>query len=150
MNRQDLMLEAGLDEMAALMTRFTAGDGINPTAIRNMTLLRAARPNERVHAVQQPSLCLIAQGAKRAMLGEELYLYDRARYLVASVDLPISGQVVEATPEKPYLCFKLELDPKEIASLLLQADFPASTEGRPARGLFLSKTSLRWWRRSCA
>jgi AraC-like DNA-binding protein len=41
-------------------------------------------------------------------------------YLVASVDLPVIGQVVDASPEHPYLCFRMTLDPAVIGDLLLQ------------------------------
>jgi len=38
--------------------------------------------------------------AKEALLGEETYQYGAAQYLVVSVDLPLSGFVVEATTDK--------------------------------------------------
>ena len=141
MTTQDLRLEAGLDEMSGLITRFTAGEGAHETALAGVTLHRASAPRPRVHGVQNPCICVIAQGAKRVMLGEEVYIYDRARYLVASVDLPASGQVIEASAEKPYLAIKIDVDPHEIAALLLEAAPPRSAEAIPARGLFVSKTS---------
>jgi AraC-like DNA-binding protein len=135
----------GLDEMAALMTRFTKTDGIHPTSIARLSLARSSRTGDRIPALYPPSLCVIAQGCKAVMLGDERYVYDRSRFLVASVDLPAVGQVIEATPEKPYLCFMLELDQKEVASILLDADaegsVPARAEQATARGLFLTQAS---------
>jgi AraC-like DNA-binding protein len=135
----------GLEEMTTLMTRFTSGDGIHPTAIARLSLARFARPGEPVPAVYPPSLCVIAQGSKVVMLNDERYAYDRSRFLVASVDLPMTGQVTEAAPDKPYLCFMLEVEPKEIASLLLDTDeerrTPGRTETATARGVFLSQAS---------
>ena len=136
---------AGLDEMVVLMTRFTSGDGIHPTAIPRLSLARTGRAGESVPALYPPSLCVIAQGSKVVMLGDERYVYDRSRFLVASVDLPMTGQVVEAAPKMPYLCFMLELEPKEVASMLLDADaalgVPARAERATARGLFVSQAS---------
>jgi AraC-like DNA-binding protein len=141
MTTQDLRLEAALAEMAALITRFTAGgDGSHGTRVTGLTLHRASEPRPRVHGVQNPCVCVIAQGAKRVMLGDDVYLYDRAHYLAAAMDLPVSGQVVEATPEKPYLSLKLDVDPHEIAALLLEAP-PPSGETAPTRGLFVSLSS---------
>ena len=139
----------GLDEMTALMTRFTSGDGIHPTAVARLSLARWGRPGERMPAVYPPCLCVIAQGSKVLMLGDERYVYDRSRFIVASVALPLTGQVIEATPDKPYLCFMLELEPKAVASLLLDADAdadatgsaPPRTEKGTARGLFLNQAS---------
>jgi AraC-like DNA-binding protein len=140
MTTQDLRLESALAEMAALITRFTDGvEGARSTAVRGLGLYRASAPTQRLHGVHNPCVCVIAQGAKRVMLGDEVYLYDRARYLAASVDLPVSGQVIEASPEKPYLALKLDVAPQEIAALLLEAPPPQSGDAAPTRGLFLSR-----------
>jgi AraC-like DNA-binding protein len=142
---------SGLDEMASLMTRFTSGDGIHPTAIDRLSLARWAQPGEPVPSLYPPSLCVIAQGSKVVMLRDERYVYDRSRFIVASVALPMTGQVIEATPDKPYLCFMLEVVPKDIASLVLEVDADADanakrsaasrTERGTARGVFLSQAS---------
>jgi AraC-like DNA-binding protein len=144
--KQAPIAASGLDEMAGLMTRFASGDGIHPTAIARLSLARFGHPGEPVPAVYPPCLCVIAQGSKVLMLGDERYVYDRSRFIVASVDLPLTGQVIEAVPDKPYLCVMLELEPKDIASLLLEVDADAAgpTSARTettGRGLFLSQAS---------
>ena len=139
MTTQDLRLETALGEMAARIARFTDGvEGLRPTAVRTLTLSRASAPTQIHHGVHNPCVCVIAQGAKRVMLGDEVYIYDRARYLAASVDLPVSGQVIEATPQKPYLGLKLDVAPQEIAALLLEAPPPQSSDTASTRGLFVS------------
>ena len=95
-----------------------------------------------MHGVHNPCIAVIAQGAKRIYLGEEVFHYDRARYLVGSVGLPVAGQVVEASADKPYLSFKLDVDPREVASLLLEAPISMSEETAPARGLYISRVGL--------
>ncbi|RYE28641.1 MAG: AraC family transcriptional regulator, partial [Hyphomicrobiales bacterium] len=52
--------------------------------------------------------------------------------LVVSLDLPVIGQVIEATPQEPYLCVKLELDPAAIGALMLEA--PPLTEPELSSG----------------
>jgi len=37
------------------------------------------------------------------MLGDSVYRYDPAHYLLATVGLPVVGQVLEASAERPYL-----------------------------------------------
>ncbi len=140
MKTQDLRLESALAEMAALITRFTDGvEGSRSTAVRGLGLNRVSTPTQRLHGVHNPCVCVIAQGAKRVMLGDEVYLYDRAHYLAASVDLPVSGQVIEASPEKPYLGLKLDVAPQEIAALLLESPPPQSSDAASTRGLFVSR-----------
>lgn len=140
MKKEDVTASRCLDEIAALMTRYTDGDGIHSTRLSRVTLLRAGQRNELMPAVYEPSMCLIAQGSKRVILGDEVFVYDRARYLVASVDLPVVGEVLEATPEHPYLCVQLRLDPREIAAMLLDADLPPPAAA-PARALYLAQTT---------
>jgi AraC-like DNA-binding protein len=129
-----------LDQIVGLMTRYTDRDGVHPTQLKRVTLLRAGQRNELMPTVYEPSLCLIAQGSKRVMLGDDVFVYDRARYLVASVDLPVVGEVLEATPERPYLCIALRLEAKEIAAMVLEADLPPPAAA-PARALYLSQTT---------
>jgi AraC-like DNA-binding protein len=85
-------------------------------------------------------LALIAQGKKRLALGERVYEYGVGQYLVASLDLPVTGQFVDASPDEPALGFGLLLDPATIADLLLQAGPGSVPDGRgtPPSGLAVS------------
>jgi AraC-like DNA-binding protein len=128
-------------ELAALMGRMVTRDGVHATAIERVSLLRISQRNDPAPVVHAPAMCVIAQGAKQVMLADEVYLYDASRYLVVSVDLPVTAQVVQATPDTPYLCFRLDLDAGEIADLLLQSSVPAPGPQRASRGLYLSEAS---------
>jgi AraC-like DNA-binding protein len=66
------------------------------------------------------AVCVVAQGRKQVLSGGSVLVYDALNYVVASVDLPVIGQVVEASPEAPYLSFRMTLDPAVIGDLLLQ------------------------------
>ncbi len=85
--------------------------------------------------VYEPSLCLVAQGRKQAVLAGRTFVYDPARYLIVSVELPVVGHVTEATPDKPYLCLALHFDPVVLGDLAMQV--PASETPAPALGLTL-------------
>lgn len=67
-------------------------------------------------------MALVAQGAKRLALGDRVYEYYPGQYLVASVDLPVTGRFLDASAEHPALGFGLVLDPMAVAELLLQAE----------------------------
>ena len=135
-------LAAQLQELIWRIERFAKTDGFTETPIKGLRLIRASQPSTATHTVYEPSLCLIAQGNKQAALGNEIYRYDPAHYLVAAVDIPVIGQVMNATPEKPYLCFNLIFSPQDIQELLLAGNkagapgFP--TRLTPKRGLFVS------------
>ncbi|MGH6782468.1 MAG: AraC family transcriptional regulator, partial [Sphingomonadaceae bacterium] len=126
-------------ELAALIERFTPGDGVHATAIGPLNLIRSDTPTQPLPVLYQPSLCILAQGRKEVRLGDEHYFYDPLHYLVVSVTLPLSGQVVEASPEQPFLCIRLDIDPAQITSLIADAG-PIGVPSRPAgRGLYVER-----------
>jgi AraC-like DNA-binding protein len=130
------------DELIDLVKAFAPGDGLHETAIRPLQLIRASAPAQRLPAVYEPGVCVVVQGRKHAMLGSELLVYDALNYLVISVTMLPQGQIIEASPDKPYLCVRLNVDPRELSSLLLEAgpaEPAAVADG--GRGLRVSRVS---------
>lgn len=128
-------------ELTARLDKLTGTDGNHQMAVPELTLHRLSAPAPPVHGVLRPTFCITAQGGKLAVLGEEVHVHDPARYLLLSVDLPLTVQIVEASPEDPYLGLCLDIDPRQIRALLLEmapsgTDEPAAT----TRGLSLSRT----------
>lgn len=80
----------------------------------------AHRPTEAVHHVLEPTFVVVAQGAKRAVLGDEVFDYREGQFLVVGVELPIAGCVTQASPERPFLGAGLTLRGATISSLLLE------------------------------
>lgn len=111
------MIEPG--ELAALIERYAPVDGMYDICGK-ASVVRVSQPSEPTHGVFGAAVCVVAQGRKQVLSGGAELVYDAMNYLVASVDLPVIGQVVEASPEQPYLCFKMTLDPAVIGDLLLQ------------------------------
>ncbi|MFS0673252.1 AraC family transcriptional regulator N-terminal domain-containing protein [Ornithinibacillus sp. 179-J 7C1 HS] len=121
-------------ELVELIERFVKSDGTHETTIPGLSIVRTSRVSEPIHSVYEPSLCVVAQGSKMVILGEESYKYDSASYLTASVHLPITGQVINASLEKPYLCINLQLDMKKVFEVI-QLSNPAISKRLSGRGL---------------
>ncbi|RDZ26700.1 AraC family transcriptional regulator [Lysobacter silvisoli] len=116
-------------ELAERIARLTPSDGVHDTAVNSLQLIRMSAPTPCQPTLYEPRLCIVAQGSKVAMLAGETYRYDPLNYLVVSVTLPMIGQVIEATPEQPYLCLRLDIDPEQIAALILEAGPRAPSPG---------------------
>lgn len=117
-------------ELVDRIARLTPGDGVHATAVQPLHLIRMSAPTECSPSVYEPRLCVVAQGRKVVTLSDCTYHYDPLNYLVVSVTLPMIGQVVEATPDKPYLCLRIDIDPAQIASLIVDAGAsPALDQG---------------------
>lgn len=104
-----------MSELCTLLSRHCPS-GITATGIPRLVLSRSQTTTEMSAANYYPLLCVVAQGRKRIFLGKEEFIYDPSTYLIASVDLPVTGQVIEA----PCLGVTLALDPKLLAALLLE------------------------------
>jgi AraC-like DNA-binding protein len=124
-----LRSDALLAELRELIVRHARPD--ETTAIEGVLLSAAERPGEPRASTSGTVTAVIAQGAKRLAIGERVYEYGPGQYLVASVDLPITGHYTRASTEEPALGFGLILRPSAIASLLLERDGPAAS--RPPR-----------------
>jgi AraC-like DNA-binding protein len=129
-------------ELAALIDRLTVIDGAHQTAIPRLMLGRASQMQHPVHAIHEPAFCVLAQGSKRVLLGDEVYVYDSSQYLVVAQNLPVSGQVVDATPEAPYLGLRLSFDVKDIAALALELKLGKTLQKQESqRGIFTGELS---------
>lgn len=68
----------------------------------------------------EPSVVLVVQGAKRMLVGDSALAYDSERFLVASLEIPASSEVVEASPERPCLGLVLKLDLRLLVEIVAQ------------------------------
>lgn len=126
------------EELAQVIERFAKQDGTHETLIPGLRFIHSSRVSEPVYSVYEPSLCVVAQGAKLVMLGQESYRYDPNSYLVASVHLPITGQVVEAAPKMPYLSLQLQFDMNQILEVIQASVTVESPKRESGRGLFIN------------
>ena len=117
-------LRENREEMVELIGRALPNDGVLDS-LPGLRLARSSRTTLPVSAIFEPALCFVAQGAKQAVLGSEPFIYNPGNYLVYTVDLPLTVQVIEATPETPYLGFRLNFDPTLVASVLLESGIEA-------------------------
>src|ERR1700737_3207138 len=98
-----------LDELRELLERHARPD--LATAIDGVRICKADPAASPQSSMSGTVLAVIARGGKRLALGERVYEYGAGQYLVASVDLPVTGQVIDAAPGHPTLSFGMTLEP---------------------------------------
>jgi len=113
-------MQSNREELAERMARVLPRDGLLEP-FPGFFLVRSSRLTEPVLFVHEPAFCFVAQGGKRALVGEEVFRYDPGHYLIFTVDLPVVFQVEEASEERPYLGLRLDLDPALVASVMMEA-----------------------------
>ncbi|MFE0530786.1 AraC family transcriptional regulator N-terminal domain-containing protein [Micromonospora parva] len=122
-----------LHELRTLLARHARPDMSTP--IEGVLISKVDQQTGPTTSMSGTVLALIAQGAKRMALGDRVYEYRAGQYLVASVDLPVTGRFTQASADSPALGFGLVLHPATVAELLLQAapgDLPPLSGGTPS------------------
>ena len=104
--------------MVELLLQLTDRDGVHPTSIDCVRLLRGSESHPRRPVMYEPSIVIVCQGRKRGFLGDQVFIYDAQQYLVLSVPLPFECET-EATPEKPILAISIRVDLTVVAELLM-------------------------------
>jgi len=94
------------------------------TPIPNLMFFRRENPSQPNFCLIEPSVVLVVQGVKEMVIGGEAYPYNTSRFLITSLDLPATSQVIEASPEKPCLGLALKLDIRMLADLIAQGSVP--------------------------
>lgn len=110
------------------------------TAIDDVLISRISRPAPMEPSMTGAVLAVVAQGTKRLALGDRVFEYGAGQYLVASVDMPVTGRWLGVDPARPALGAGLILRPALVAELLLQAGSPPPVPGTPS-GLAVSDAS---------
>ncbi len=117
-----------LDELRTLIIRHAAG-GVKRSILDGVSIAVADAPTQPMGGFAEPSLAVVGQGVKRTVLNGRAYDYHAGQYLVVSVDLPVTGHVVQASADEPFVVFSMALKPAMIATLLLET---SSTGRAPA------------------
>ncbi len=132
-----LRADAGRQELVAMVARHTGErlEGSMTTAVAGLHLHRMTCYAGPLHSIQNPILSVIAQGAKRLLVGDDAYEYDPFHYLVSSVDLPVVGKVRMESSAAPYLGLRLDLDVEEIGALIRDQNLPPPGPGEASRGV---------------
>jgi len=135
-------LEVAREALGASIARWTdQGDHIE-TAVPGLALWRRTQPTQPASGMYEPSICLIAQGAKRVLLGDDTYVYDVHHFLITSVDLPTVWQIIDASREKPCLGLVLKLDLREISQLMVDSHLPPPPAQQSSRGMATGEVTL--------
>lgn len=135
-------LDRTLSIFADSLARLTDGKEQVDTEVPGLSIFRRGEVTDLTSAIYEPSLCMVATGAKRVILGDDEFVYDTRNYLITSVHLPTIVQVVEGSPEKPFLAVRLKLDLRQAAQMMVRGDLPAPRAQQSNRGMATGVVSV--------
>ncbi|EDM57210.1 TPA: AraC family transcriptional regulator N-terminal domain-containing protein [Vibrio parahaemolyticus] len=128
-------------KLAKLIDRWTGDANQYDTPISGLRFSRWTTPTPPTSYTHNPSICLIAQGRKRVLLGEESFIYDANHFLISSIDLPIIANIIEASEEQPYLGLIMELDLTEISQLIVDGELAFIQSKEAQKGIAVGELS---------
>ena len=135
MNSKNNSVLSPLKSIGNIIARLAGSGETKTTAVPGLSIFRWDQPTEPVSGLYEPSVCMVMQGAKRVTLGDDTYVYDAAHYLITSVHLPATYQVLKASPAKPFLGLSLTLDLQEVSQLMANSLLPPPRSQQSDRGM---------------
>ncbi|APB71140.1 AraC family transcriptional regulator [Paenibacillus polymyxa] len=126
-------------ELTGLIERHSLQNSTKETAIPSLFFYQHSSITEPAYRVYKPSFCVVVQGLKEILLAQERFEYGPSNYLIASMNLPVIGQIIKASADSPYLSLKLEFTQNQILEVLNDCDIKVTSKDNAKRALFVGR-----------
>lgn len=131
-----------LSSLGESIARWTNGKERIDTPVPGLSLFKRYEPTEPMSGMYEPGICIIAQGEKRVLLGNETYVYNASHYLITAVHLPTIAEVTSASQDKPYLGLRLKFNLHELSQLMADSKLPPPRVQQSPRGIATGEVTL--------
>jgi AraC-like DNA-binding protein len=108
-------------------------DGVAPTVIPGLTVLRETMPTALQYAISKPLVALVLQGSKRVTMGRSTFDFGAGESLLITTDVPTVSQITRASVAMPYYSLVIDLDPAVIEGLVVEMRPAPFAAGTPVR-----------------
>jgi AraC-like DNA-binding protein len=126
-------------ELTGLIERHSLQNSAKETTIPSLFFYQHSSITEPAYRVYKPSFCVVVQGLKEILLAQERFEYGPSNYLIASMNLPVIGQIIKASTDSPYLSLKLEFTQNQILEVLNDCDIKVTSKDNAKRALFVGR-----------
>jgi AraC-like DNA-binding protein len=110
------------EELIAMIQAKKSEEGSIKTAISSLSFFTSTTTTECQPVIYEPSLCLVLQGSKTLLLGDEHYSYDDSGYVLASIHMPTRVRIMDASKERPYVSIKLTFTMEDIFEVMKEME----------------------------
>lgn len=128
-----------LDEICALAIRHA---GVKHPGMPRLSIYRVTEPTELNALVYNPVAFIVLQGTKRSIIGDQVFSYGPGQTMVVAAEITAMGQIIEASPEKPFLAISLDLDPAVIMNVVLYLSETPELQMQPGFAFSMANAEL--------
>jgi len=130
------------EELAQAFMRFAPHEGFNNSPIPSVQCIKYSSPSRLVNNRWRAAVCIVLQGTKELVLGREIYRSQVPHTIVSPLDLPVTSRVSLATPQRPFLCLRLDFDSVLMDEMASQLDLAAAPpQEAPLLALFVREAT---------
>ncbi|WP_201542756.1 AraC family transcriptional regulator [Psychrobacter faecalis] len=88
------------------------------SAVSGLFFYCADKPSKAVSYIQEPSICIVLQGAREIYLGADCQRFDKSNLMFCPVNIPLSMHIRHATVEHPVIVLSMKLNLVMISEVL--------------------------------
>lgn len=123
--------------LARRIEEFLGDDIERMTSLPGLSFAKVQEPTLPGSYLYEPSISMIIRGRKRVKLGTTTYIYNESRFLLTAVNLPTVTEVLDASPEAPYVSLLMRLDLQTARQVMADVD-SSGIEGGPVTGIAMA------------
>ena len=88
--------------------------------INGLVMLHSDHPFSYESVIQEPSICIVIRGEREVQLGEQCYLFNRQHFMFCPVNVPMRGDIFQATENEPFVMLSMKIDLQAVNKILLE------------------------------
>lgn len=131
--QEALMSTTLLEVVRGYLDQHADANGLAQTPIPGLTIIRTLQPSGLDYAITRPLACLVLQGGKQVMMGARTFTFSAGDSLLITADVPTVSQIIDASPEAPYISLVIDLDPALLTELMEEMKAAPSADEAPIK-----------------
>jgi AraC-like DNA-binding protein len=120
-----------LEKLVGLLEQHASQEGIQMTGFENLGTFKSSTTEVRSQSYYEPAVVIVGQGKKRCYIGNKTYDYGTGNFLILFLPMPMEVEIIEASPDKPFLAAGIRIDLGRLADVLLRIERAEGAAAKP-------------------
>lgn len=123
-----------LEQLLSFIEQYSPQDGVNFTHVEGIGTFKASTTQDRAPFFEVAAIVIVGQGMKKCYIGDTEYESSPGNAQVMFFPMPVDLEIVEASPEKPFLAAWVGIDLVRLTDVLLRIDRIDGKMAKPVSG----------------